>query len=425
MASSNHSFCKDLPIYNNNKTFCGITNVWKPRIVNYEGILICVTLIIIACLLTLYDIYQSKDVLRTIYKSKIKEYDTPVSEVDTNEDSDDTKQKEMINMSDETASREDSNKIGYLVSEATDNVSAEKSTSAKKRYWNCMKKEYHMFTIIILPILMLLWNVVDAAIDVSLFYELETRQKIHEDIYRNVLVNDSILGFAVFGCAKMVIWIIFVEWLRRIESRKKKNHKGFKSPDTLSLIKLSFVIFTFILEDGPELFLEYFYVEKYLSKQLSGYLLARDIILSMISLHMIVYVIWFGKTGLESLKKELARSKFGEKVKSDAITSYWIIIAGNVFVGLLFFFRAGGAGYQCVTGKLERSCFAVTNGSLLQTPFAVGWMREVDYVIFVLSGVSMFFSLWAVFSLKFFFFDTCWEKDLKNKRINQSFKTLS
>ena len=119
---------------------------------------------------------------------------------------------------------------------------------------------------------------------------------------------------------------------------------------------------------------------------------------------MIVYAIWFGKTGLESLKKELARSKFGEKVKSDAITSYWIIIAGNVFVGLLFFFRAGGAGYQYVTGKLERSCFAVTNGSLLQTPFAVGWMREVDYVIFVLSGVSMFFSLWAVFSLKFFFF---------------------
>ena len=148
-----------------------------------------------------------------------------------------------------------------------------------------------MFTIFILPILMLLWNVVDAAIDVSLFYELETRQKIHEDIYKNVLVNDSILGFAVFGCAKMVIWIIFVEWLRRIESRKKKNHEGFKSPDTLSLIELSFVIFTFILEDGPELFLEYFYVEKYLSKQLSGYLLARDIILSMISLHMIVYVI--------------------------------------------------------------------------------------------------------------------------------------
>ena len=78
----------------------------------------------------------------------------------------------------------------------------------------------------------------------------------------------------------------------------------------------------------------------------------------MISLHMIVHVSWFGKTGFESRKNELARSKFGKRVKRDAIRSYMIIIAGNFFFfffGLLFFFRAGGAAYQYVTGKLERS----------------------------------------------------------------------
>ena len=63
--------------------------------------------------------------------------------------------------------------------------------------------------------------------------------------------------------------------------------------------------------------------------------LARDIILSMISLHMIVHVSWFGKTGFESLKNELARPKFGKRVKRDAIRSYMIIIAGNFF--FLFF----------------------------------------------------------------------------------------
>ena len=132
--------------------------------------------------------------------------------------------------------------------------------------------------------------------------------------------------------------------------------------------------------------------------------LARDIILSMISLHMIVHVSWFGKTGFESRKNELARSKFGKRVKRDAIRSYMIIIAGNFFFfffGLLFFFRAGGAAYPYVTGKLERSCFAVTNGPLLQTPFAVGCMRKVNYAILVLSVLSMLISLLAVFSEPF------------------------
>ena len=69
MASSNHSFCIDLPIYKNKKTFCGITKVWKPRYGNYTALIACVIVIISACLLTLYNIYQVMEALLT--KNKV------------------------------------------------------------------------------------------------------------------------------------------------------------------------------------------------------------------------------------------------------------------------------------------------------------------------------------------------------------------
>ena len=264
------------------------------------------------------------EALFTIYKSKIKEYDTPVSEMDTNENANNIELVEKESICDETVSREDSNQIGDLKPEATDIVSAEKSTSAKKCHWNCMKKYYYMFTIIILPILMLVWNAVDTAIDVYLYYQLETGGAIHEGIYRNILVNDGILAFAVYGCLKMMFWRKFSDWINEIASRK--NQKGSKNVDELPLSKLCFVASTFWLEDGPELFLEYFYVEKYMSKQLTWYLFARDIILSMVSFHTMFHSCLFLTVGLEKLKNKLAGSKFIKRLKYWAIIMYTIVI---------------------------------------------------------------------------------------------------
>ena len=48
--------------------------------------------------------------------------------------------------------------------------------------------------------------------------------------------------------------------------------------------------------------------------------------------------------------------------------------------------RVGGAFYQYFTGKLNRSCFDVSNGKIFQTPFTSGCLREVDYAIMVIGG---------------------------------------
>lgn len=59
-------------------------------------------------------------------------------------------------------------------------------------------------------------------------------------------------------------------------------------------------------------------------------------------------------------------------------------------IGLCHFLRAGGAGYQHVTGKLRRSCFEVFDG---------GCMREADYIIVVLCGFSKFLSVFSFSTL--------------------------
>ena len=256
------------------------------------------------------------------------------------------------------------------------------------------KKFYLVFSIIILTNLKLLWDAVDVTIDAYLFYQLETGKVIHEHIYRNNHVNNAILAFSVLGCLKILFW------LRIIGAGKELGMKDLKTSERLTRLKLYFAEATFIFEDGPELILEYFFVEKYMSKQLTWYLFARDIILSLISLYTIVKSLLILIPGMTRIKRHIS----GQYVKKRRCTmTYHILVRDgcNVFIGLLLFLRAGGAGYQYVTGKLRRSCFAIDNGFLIQTPFTVGCMREVDYFIIALSGISILCSFLALISVNF------------------------
>ena len=360
MAVSNHSSCVDLPIYKNNKTFCGVTELWKPRISNNIAIILCVVPSIVAWLLTLFIIYHIKKYLFSIYNDSF-EQDTFTSAVKLEDGTQDNLQEETI------------------IKPVKD------QNSYQKKHWCCIYiyKIYLVFTIIILTILKLLWDALDVTIDTYLFFQLETGKVIHEHVYRNTHVNNAILAFAVLGCFKILFWIRIVGGLRGSKKRKYLNH-----------LKEYFVAGTFIFEDGPELILEYFFVEKYMSKQLTWYWFARDIILCLISLYTIVISFLFLRSGI-SMQRKNRYNKL--KTKCSRLFEYTVTNGCNVVIGLLLFLRAGGAGYQYVTGKLGRSCFAVEDGFLIQTPFTVGCLREVDYVIIVLSGISILLSFLSLF----------------------------
>ena len=508
MVANNNSLCVDLPIYKNNKTFCGVTKVWKPRISNNAALAACVIPTIFAWLITLFIICRIRKLLFSIYKYNIQQatgvpevnskdklqtknvnsnldevtYDTPksvdkeerhqtdsvqlfsdgnennsrkirdtvmdkdfleedkigdkvvntiskehvivITKVDTDagENIKDIEMKEMNNVSDKLLLERDSNEIGVLKLKSSDYLLAEKKICGNdlsgtdiikekstanlvsdkscnhKRHWFyiCIKKMYLIFTIVVLTNLKLLWDAVDVTIDAYLFYQLETGKVIHENIYRNVHVNNAILAFSVLGCLKILFWIRIMGSMMMMEVAGVLEDR--RNARLLSHQKLYFLGGTFIFEDGPELILEYFFVEKYMSKQLIWYLFANDIIFCAISLYTIVESSLFLQSGLSSrLRKSFYKGRYYKVKTCSSVFWYAIINSSSLLIGLLWFLRTGGAGYQYITGKLKRSCFAVKNGFLIQTPFTKGCLREVDYIIIVLSGISLLFSIITIF----------------------------
>ena len=126
-----------------------------------------------------------------------------------------------------------------------------------------------------------------------------------------------------------------------------------------------------------------------MSKQLNWYLIVRDITISIICLYAIITSSNYYRKSLYSNFKEKGRNP----PKFNLIFIHTVTFGCNVLIGLSLFLRVGGAGCQYVTGKLKRSCFAVNNGALVQTPFSSGCMRDVDYFIIVLTVISMCFGV--------------------------------
>ena len=215
----------------------------------------------------------------------------------------------------------------------------------------------------------LIWDAIDTTLDSYLFYQLEFGQVIDENITRNTHVNNSILVFAIIGSAKVLFFLLF-----GIDPNERKR-------TFLNLSKLDQLWYAFLLEDGPELILEYFYVEKYISFKPPWYLLVRDIILAFVSLYIVYRVLkWL----------LIERVDYREtNHRSIAFKFPRLFTLFTSQIGVLMFLRVGGAGYQYVTRHLNRSCFNVHDGMLLQNPFSGGCLGEVEYIIITLSCILL------------------------------------
>ena len=220
----------------------------------------------------------------------------------------------------------------------------------------------------------LIWDAVDTTLDSYLFYQLEFGQVIDENITRNTHVNNSILGFAIIGSVKVLFFLLF-----GIHSDERKE-------TWLNLSKLDQLWYAFLLEDGPELILEYFWVEKYINLKTPWFLFARDMMLAFVSLYMVYRVlVWFLNE----------REEIGHPSRALKIPRLFTLFTSQI--GVLMFLRVGGAGYQYATRHLKRSCFNVHDGMLLQSPFSGGCLGEVEYIIITLSCILLIPSIFIGF----------------------------
>ena len=161
--------------------------------------------------------------------------------------------------------------------------------------------------------------------------------------------------------------------------------------------KANYTVNFFFFEDGPELILEYFYIDKYVSVQLPWYLLVRDAIVAGITFLALVDVLNYAFTKYrEETSEELSSSN-----KCYLLTNCLFTTIVPLLMALAMFIRVPAAAYQYVTGKVDRACFSVKHGSIIQTPFDRDCLRKVDWlIIFLFSGIPI---LILYFSVGFFY----------------------
>ena len=123
--------------------------------------------------------------------------------------------------------------------------------------------------IILLPFLKVLWDVVDVAMDTYYFQSLENGGFIDSDITRNTGASNTMFLFAVLGAIKSTV--LAYGFCLTIEYELQGTfdiRKVFVLPILYS--------FKILLEDGPELFLKFFFVERYVTKHQPWLLVLKD-----------------------------------------------------------------------------------------------------------------------------------------------------
>ena len=227
------------------------------------------------------------------------------------------------------------------------------------------------------------WDAIDLTLDLYIFYQLEKGEVLNPVIYRNESVNNAIYAFALLGCiCKVLTWKYF-QVMQVISYNKTLKSSEIKFLQMKNMVMVA----SFIFEDGPELILEYFYVEKYVTS-FSLLLLVKDIlvgVLAVITCFTTMNFLYKDIGFIDYAKRKMVERKMVERkmVKiSEAL--YSVLVVSFTFSSVL---RVGGACYQYITKKLRRSCFIVENGFILQTPFTRGCMRGIDYFIIGMVGI--------------------------------------
>ena len=229
--------------------------------------------------------------------------------------------------------------------------------------------------LIILPLFAMLCDMVDVIFDTYYFYKLERGELIHPLIYRNAHVNNSILGFACLGAIKSVL--VAYSYIIVVESNynEGENHHG------VVLITLGAASVKLLLEDAPELILEYFYVDKFIINNPPWFLVGKDFVTALIYILPLIKIV---KSVVNDVKL------FKEKYSN--LWLHLIYIPATLargFMSLAMIFRIVGMVIQYMGTTVNAECFVVLDNALQQTPFALGCLNWCDYTILVLTILTL------------------------------------
>lgn len=223
------------------------------------------------------------------------------------------------------------------------------------------------------------WDSIDAAVDGILYVYFAINGILEGKVSLNSHVKNAMFAFAIIGSLKIFLWLLVVYTIN-------KNNKGKDDETKLAnkhKTQMIMLLIAFVLEDGPEVILEYFYFERYYTADEPWYLLIKDGIFCFLAFWTFCKdICWICRC----------------KPKS---CSWYILSILNVCISALMVTRFVGAVYQIDTGEFQQECFDVRDGALIQTPFRKECLEASKFGIPILAmfGLSIFILMILLFVL--------------------------
>ena len=182
----------------------------------------------------------------------------------------------------------------------------------------------------------------------------------------------------------------------------EKHQLSIFSSSSISMISTMVSPIKSLLEDGPELFLEYFFVDKFVTENQPWFLVAKDIVTALIYALSLVTTIQSYYEFYPSYMEPRGRTRrwCGKNI---SINCYiFPLTIGKVCMSIAMVSRVVGMIIQYTDGTIKTECFRVLDGELLQTPFSEHCLSLCDWIVLVFPGTSMAFSFIGVFTFIIF-----------------------
>lgn len=256
------------------------------------------------------------------------------------------------------------------------------------------------------PVLNMLYDVVDVAFDCYYFWQIENVNNsiVSDKIYRNVNVNNGIFAFAILGAVKSILlfWVlkVFIDKLELAVKELKKGSKG-ENRKILTILKEKHIFLTepvvpavvMLFEDAMELHFQYHFVDRYITD--------TDTIVVINATFMAIK---------EVLLLLMCIKSFYEQFKKCCVNKSWKLMLSYItFYGHILFFaiatltRACQVLSQKSSGEINPNCLKVEfdtrynvytglkkiNGRLMQTPFGEGCSNKGDNLILAMMSISL------------------------------------
>ncbi|KAL5265720.1 hypothetical protein ACHWQZ_G006432 [Mnemiopsis leidyi] len=242
----------------------------------------------------------------------------------------------------------------------------------------------------VFPVAYMMYDCLDVLFDFQYFHKLETAKGnlLDNRIVRNRRVNDGILAFAILGYFKIVLICILngaqceemVKKFYKLSNMPKENSKILKeSTEDSTMIKSAISVTALIFEDGVELFLEYFYADKYITKS-EWLVLLNSTLMAAIATAVAMFTLQ------EFVSKLCTVIRHVDYDGSDAV--YLVMTFPVQIFAMSKVLRAVACWEQAYSGEIPAECLKVEEGALIQTPFTAGCMSALDYGILTLTSLS-------------------------------------